>query len=67
MMTDIDRVLDIFIRTNSAGTVLSYSDLLLSIAAAQWGDRRDAREEILVWSMSSMTWAWASPSTRTSS
>src|SRR5437763_9733101 len=41
----IDKVLDIFIRVNSGGTVLSYSDLLLSIATAQW-DTRDAREEI---------------------
>lgn len=42
---DVERVLDIFIRVNSGGTVLSYSDLLLSIATAQWRDR-DAREEI---------------------
>lgn len=42
---DIERVLDIFIRVNSGGTPLSYSDLLLSIATAQWKDR-DAREEI---------------------
>jgi hypothetical protein len=42
---DIDRVLEIFIRVNSAGTVLSYSDLLLSIATAQWSER-DARESI---------------------
>lgn len=42
---DIDRVLNIFIRVNSAGTELSYSDLLLSIATAQWTER-DAREEI---------------------
>lgn len=42
---DLDRVLNIFIRVNSGGTVLSYSDLLLSIATAQWTDR-DAREEI---------------------
>lgn len=42
---DIDRVLDIFIRVNSAGTVLSYSDLLLSIATAQWKER-DARAAI---------------------
>jgi hypothetical protein len=41
----IERVLDIFIRVNSGGTVLSYSDLLLSIATAQWKER-DAREEI---------------------
>jgi hypothetical protein len=42
---DIDKVLDIFIRVNSGGTVLSQSDLLLSIATAQW-DKRDARKEI---------------------
>lgn len=40
---DIERVLDVFVRVNSGGTVLSYSDLLLSIATAQWeGDARAA-------------------------
>ncbi|MGI4733369.1 MAG: DUF262 domain-containing protein [Janthinobacterium lividum] len=42
---EIERVLNIFIRLNSGGTVLSYSDLLLSIAVAQWKDL-DARDEI---------------------
>lgn len=42
---DLSTVLNIFIRLNSGGTVLSYSDLLLSIAVAQW-ERLDAREEI---------------------
>lgn len=42
---DIERVLDIFIRVNSGGTPLSYSDLLLSIATAQWNER-DARQEV---------------------
>jgi Protein of unknown function DUF262 len=42
---DLDTVLNLFIRVNSGGTVLSYSDLLLSIATAQW-THRDAREEI---------------------
>jgi hypothetical protein len=41
----LDKVLNIFIRVNSGGTVLSYSDLLLSIATAQW-KKKDAREEI---------------------
>jgi Protein of unknown function DUF262 len=41
----LERVLNIFIRLNSGGTVLSYSDLLLSIAVAQW-KRVDARAEI---------------------
>ncbi|MGH7901612.1 MAG: hypothetical protein ACRENZ_07730 [Thermodesulfobacteriota bacterium] len=42
---ELDKVLNIFIRVNSGGTELSYSDLLLSIATAQWKDK-DAREEI---------------------
>ena len=41
---DVERVLNIFIRLNSGGTVLSYSDLLLSIAVAQW-KKVDARAE----------------------
>lgn len=42
---NLDKVLNIFIRVNSGGTQLSYSDLLLSIATAQWAEK-DAREEI---------------------
>jgi uncharacterized protein with ParB-like and HNH nuclease domain len=41
---ELDKVLNIFIRVNSGGTILSYSDLLLSIAAAQW--TTDAREAV---------------------
>lgn len=41
---ELENVLQIFIRTNSGGTVLSYSDLLLSVAVAQWTS--NAREEI---------------------
>lgn len=41
----LEKVLNIFIRMNSGGTALSYSDLLLSIAVAQWS-KLDAREEI---------------------
>ncbi|MFL8937243.1 DUF262 domain-containing protein [Rossellomorea oryzaecorticis] len=42
---ELDKVLNIFIRVNSGGTQLSYSDLLLSIATAQW-KVRDARKTI---------------------
>lgn len=42
---ELDKVLNIFIRVNSGGTTLSYSDLLLSIASAQW-EKYDARQEI---------------------
>jgi uncharacterized protein with ParB-like and HNH nuclease domain len=41
----LDKVLQIFIRINSGGTKLSYSDLLLSVATAQWQEK-DARQEI---------------------
>ena len=40
-----ERVLNIFVRANSGGTALSYSDMLLSMAVAQW-DKVDARKEI---------------------
>lgn len=42
---ELDKVLQIFIRINSAGTTLTYSDLLLSIATAQWKEQ-PAREVI---------------------
>ena len=42
---DIEKVLNIFIRVNSGGTVLSYSDLLLSMATAAF-TTIDAREEV---------------------
>lgn len=42
---ELNKVLNIFIRVNSGGSILSYSDLLLSFAIAQWVTR-DAREEI---------------------
>ena len=41
----LDKVLQIFIRINQGGTKLSYSDLLLSIATAQW-EKLDARKVI---------------------
>lgn len=41
----LDDVVQIFIRMNDGGTPLSHSDLLLSIAVAQW-TTHDAREEI---------------------
>jgi len=40
----LNRVLNVFVRLNSGGIALSYSDLLLSIASAQW--TTDAREAI---------------------
>jgi hypothetical protein len=48
---DLGKVLDMFIRTNRGGTQLSTSEVLLSIATAEWTDRThaeriNAREEI---------------------
>lgn len=40
---NIDTVLDIFIRTNSGGEPLSFSNLLMSITTANW--KKDARKE----------------------
>ena len=42
---DLDKVLHIFIRTNDGGTKLNHSDMLMSMATAQW-EALDAREEI---------------------
>ncbi len=42
---DQDKVLEVFLRTNSGGTPLSFSDLLMSIASANW-TKYDARDEM---------------------
>jgi len=44
----IDHVLDVFIRTNSGGTKLDFSDLLMSIAVANWdGDFRKELDDLI--------------------
>ena len=42
-----DKVLDIFVRTNSGGTQLSYSDLLFSTIKSKWSDAREKFEALL--------------------
>ena len=42
---NLDKALNIFIRINSGGEPLNFSDLLMSIAIANW-TKRDARKEI---------------------
>jgi uncharacterized protein with ParB-like and HNH nuclease domain len=42
---DYDKVLQVFVRANSAGQPLEYSDLLLATATAKW-EKLDARNEI---------------------
>ncbi len=44
---EYDKVLDIFIRTNSGGQKLSYSDLLFSYIKLHWNDARDKFNELL--------------------
>lgn len=51
---NLDKALNIFIRINSGGEPLSFSDLLMSIAVANWKEK-DARKEIhelvdVIWS-----------------
>ncbi|MDP2909036.1 MAG: LemA family protein [Nanoarchaeota archaeon] len=42
-----DKVLDIFVRTNSGGTPLSYSDLLFSTIKSKWNEARDKFDGLL--------------------
>lgn len=42
---DYDKVVEIFVRANTGGKKLEYSDILLSKATAKW-DRLNAREEL---------------------
>ncbi len=44
---DYDKVLDIFVRTNSGGEKLSYSDLLFSFIKLNWPEARDKFNELL--------------------
>jgi len=44
---DLDDVLDIFIRVNSGGTVLSKSDLLFSTIVSSWEEARSEIESLL--------------------
>lgn len=44
---DYDKVLDIFVRTNSGGTKLTYSDLLFSTIKLKWDEAREKFNEVL--------------------
>jgi len=43
----LDEVLNIFVRTNSGGTVLSKTDLLFSTLVSNWSDARENIEELM--------------------
>ncbi|WP_428205853.1 GmrSD restriction endonuclease domain-containing protein, partial [Enterococcus faecalis] len=44
---NLDKVLDIFIRTNDGGTKLTFSDLLMSFLTVHWSDARENFEELI--------------------
>lgn len=44
----IDDVLDIFVRVNSGGTILSKTDLLFSTIVSRWDNARDQIDELLL-------------------
>jgi hypothetical protein len=44
---DLDKILDIFVRVNSAGTILSKSDLLFSTIVANWEEGREEIEDLI--------------------
>ncbi|HEX76882.1 MAG TPA: DUF262 domain-containing protein [Dehalococcoidia bacterium] len=45
--TDYNEVLEIFIRTNSGGTILSKSDLMFSLIKLNWGDAEEEFEDLI--------------------
>lgn len=45
--SDLDEILDIFVRVNSAGTQLSKSDLVFSTIVARWEEGREKIEDLL--------------------
>ena len=44
---DLDDILDIFVRVNSGGTILSKSDLLFSTLVAHWDNGRELVEKLI--------------------
>jgi hypothetical protein len=44
---ELDDILDIFVRVNSGGTILSKSDLLFSTLVAHWEDGREQIEQLI--------------------
>lgn len=46
-ITDYEEILEIFIRANSGGTILSKSDLMFSLIKLNWEDAEDEFEDLL--------------------
>ena len=44
---DLDRVVDIFVRTNSGGVPLAFSDLVMSVIVSEWPEARTEIDELV--------------------
>ena len=44
---DLDRVVDIFVRTNSGGVPLAFSDLVMSVIVSEWPEARTKIDELI--------------------
>lgn len=44
---DLDRVVDIFVRTNSGGVPLAFSDLVMSVIVSEWPEARTKFDELV--------------------
>ena len=44
---DLDRVVDIFVRTNSGGVPLAFSDLVMSVIVSEWPEGRTKIDELV--------------------
>ena len=44
---DLDKVVEIFVRTNSGGVPLSFSDLVMAVTIAQWPESRDKIDNLV--------------------
>ncbi len=45
---NLDRVVDIFVRTNSGGVPLTFSDLVLSVIVSEWSEARTKIDELVI-------------------
>lgn len=44
---DLDKVVDIFVRANSGGVPLAFSDLVMSVTVSQWAESRDKIDSLV--------------------
>lgn len=44
---ELDRVVNVFLRTNGGGTPLEFSDLVMSVTVRQWAESKDKIEDLI--------------------